>query len=374
MLHTVAALLGVLAAAPEPTCVPWLNMPGGDLPRMPTTSANAAACAQKCDAAPECLLYTFIAKGSPNHARCEPSGDEGCCWLKSAEVNGVAPVVWDKFACSQWLKVPPQSVAPSGAPSISAAVGKKNVLYIAVDDLRPELEAYGQNFTHNPNIKKLADSGLVFDNAYCQIAVCSPSRMSFLTGRRPDNAGIYNFVNHFRQSDCGVSFANVAFSAEANVVPPVHVDGFGDSGQCCSLCTQLANCTHWTYLKPACSLKGGSVGARVASTGAVSALSGSQTHSEWTSHPEAFKKAGFLTVQTGKIFHTEGELIKFFHHFFVCESFVSPLACLLPLPWSMDHLHGHVIFLPHRRGWRRKRRLDVERPGDAPEQRSALVE
>ena len=277
-------------------------MPGGDLPNMPTTSTDAAACAQKCDAAAECVLYTFVAKGSPNRAVCEPG--EGCCWLKSAEVNGVAPVIWDEFACSQWLKVPPQSFAPSGVPSSSAAT-KHNVLYIAVDDLRPELEAYGQNFTHSPNIKKLADTGLVFDNAYCQIAVCSPSRMSFLTGRRPDHAGMWNFVNHFRQADCGVSFANVAFSAEANVVAPVDVKHLGDSGQCCSLCTQLANCTHWTYITPACSLKGGSVGARAVTPGAVSALSGSQTHSEWTSHPEAFRKAGFLTVQTGKIFHTE---------------------------------------------------------------------
>jgi hypothetical protein len=38
----------------------------------------------------------------------------------------------------------------------------------------------------------------VFENAYCQISVCSPSRLSFMTGRRPDHAGMYNFINHFR--------------------------------------------------------------------------------------------------------------------------------------------------------------------------------
>jgi arylsulfatase A-like enzyme len=61
----------------------------------------------------------------------------------------------------------------------------KNVLYLVVDDLRPDLEAYGQNFTHNPNIKKLADAGIVFDNAYCQIAVQVPLSFSVSTKLEP---------------------------------------------------------------------------------------------------------------------------------------------------------------------------------------------
>ncbi len=46
-----------------------------------------------------------------------------------------------------------------------------------IDDLRPDLEVYGQAFTYNPNIRALGESSgaVVFDNAYCSIAVCSPS-------------------------------------------------------------------------------------------------------------------------------------------------------------------------------------------------------
>jgi iduronate 2-sulfatase len=48
-------------------------------------------------------------------------------------------------------------------------------------------------------VDRLAKAGTVFEHAYCQIAVCSPSRMSFLSGRRPGTSGIYNFKNHIRQ-------------------------------------------------------------------------------------------------------------------------------------------------------------------------------
>ena len=59
----------------------------------------------------------------------------------------------------------------------------RNVLFFAVDDLRPELGAYGSNIVKSPNIDALASKSMVFERAYCQIAVCSPSRASLLTGR-----------------------------------------------------------------------------------------------------------------------------------------------------------------------------------------------
>lgn len=65
-----------------------------------------------------------------------------------------------------------------------------NVLFIAVDDLRPELGAYGVSGVHTPNIDQLAEDGLLFNRAYCQEAVCGPSRSSLLTGLRPDSTGI----------------------------------------------------------------------------------------------------------------------------------------------------------------------------------------
>ena len=61
-----------------------------------------------------------------------------------------------------------------------------NVLMIAADDLRPQLGCYEQRFMHTPNIDALARSGVQFDKAYCQLAVCAPSRSSLLTGMRPD--------------------------------------------------------------------------------------------------------------------------------------------------------------------------------------------
>jgi iduronate 2-sulfatase len=75
---------------------------------------------------------------------------------------------------------------------------KLNVLFIAVDDLRPELGCYGVKGIKSPNIDALAKRGLLFNRAYCQQAVCSPSRTSLLTGRRPDTTGIYNLEDHFR--------------------------------------------------------------------------------------------------------------------------------------------------------------------------------
>ncbi|XP_019395815.1 PREDICTED: iduronate 2-sulfatase isoform X1 [Crocodylus porosus] len=77
-------------------------------------------------------------------------------------------------------------------------VGGKNVLFIVVDDLRPTLGCYGDNLVKSPNIDQLASQSVVFQNAYAQQAVCAPSRVSFLTGRRPDTTRLYDFYSYWR--------------------------------------------------------------------------------------------------------------------------------------------------------------------------------
>ena len=73
---------------------------------------------------------------------------------------------------------------------------RPNILFIAVDDLRPELSCYGSKLAVTPNIDKLARRGRLFERAYCQQAICHPSRTSLLTGTRPDTNGItHNYVN-----------------------------------------------------------------------------------------------------------------------------------------------------------------------------------
>ena len=83
-------------------------------------------------------------------------------------------------------------------PLAGAQTNKPNVLFIAVDDLRPEMGCYGNAVVKTPNMDRLAARGIVFSHAYCQQAVCSPSRSSLMTGRRPDATRVWDLVTHFR--------------------------------------------------------------------------------------------------------------------------------------------------------------------------------
>ena len=86
------------------------------------------------------------------------------------------------------------------AAATATAASRPNVLFIAVDDLRPEMGCYGNEVVKTPNIDRLAARGVVFKHAYCQQAVCSPTRSSLLTGRRPDATRVWDLNTHFRSA------------------------------------------------------------------------------------------------------------------------------------------------------------------------------
>lgn len=73
-----------------------------------------------------------------------------------------------------------------------------NFLIFFVDDLRPELGSYGADHIHSPNIDRIAEEGIQFDKAYCNVPVCGASRASLLTGLRPTPD---RFIHYYTRAD-----------------------------------------------------------------------------------------------------------------------------------------------------------------------------
>lgn len=83
----------------------------------------------------------------------------------------------------------------------AAFSGKPNILFIAVDDLKPMLGCYGDQDMITPNIDKLAQRGTVFLNNACQQSVCAPSRASLMTGTYPDTTKVYDLKTQIREAN-----------------------------------------------------------------------------------------------------------------------------------------------------------------------------
>ena len=94
----------------------------------------------------------------------------------------LCPVFWATFSCTS----PNDMVKP-------------NILFISIDDLRPALGAYGDTDAITPNLDHLADEGMTFRQAFCQSAVCAPSRASLMTGLRPDSTRVWHLGDKFRE-------------------------------------------------------------------------------------------------------------------------------------------------------------------------------
>ncbi|MEM9644946.1 MAG: sulfatase [Planctomycetota bacterium] len=94
------------------------------------------------------------------------------------------------------IRVLPFLILALAAFGSATSAEKPNVLFIAVDDLRPELGCYGSPIAVSPRLDALAADGLMFNRAYCQQAICRPSRASLMTGARPESTGLFhNYVS-----------------------------------------------------------------------------------------------------------------------------------------------------------------------------------
>ena len=86
----------------------------------------------------------------------------------------------------------------SQTSALAQQTKKPNILFIAVDDMKPELGCYGNKLIKTPNMDRLAKMGTVFMSNYCQQAVCGPTRASVMTGTRPDVTKVWDLKTQMR--------------------------------------------------------------------------------------------------------------------------------------------------------------------------------
>lgn len=86
-----------------------------------------------------------------------------------------------------------------GSAALAEPAHRPNVLLILVDDLKPVLGVYGDETAQTPNLDALAKRGIRFDLAYCNQAVCAPSRFNLMLGSHSTSTGLYDLGNHLRR-------------------------------------------------------------------------------------------------------------------------------------------------------------------------------
>ncbi|MFM7073548.1 MAG: CocE/NonD family hydrolase [Planctomycetota bacterium] len=151
------------------------------------------------------IRVTIASTGAPFYEP-NPNTGEPLTLEPPARTAVATNAVWHSQQHASRIIAPVVANAKAALPEKEAARPKApvNVLFIMADDLRCELGCYGSRAL-TPRLDKLASRGIRYDRAYCQQAVCNPSRSSLLTGKRPDTLRLWNNGTHFRERNPDVA-------------------------------------------------------------------------------------------------------------------------------------------------------------------------
>ena len=128
-------------------------------------STDPSECCSRCAENAECDSWTLQM----------PSG---ICRLKNGAIAKPSKENPSKSGTRKLAPTPGPTQPPTPG-HVPAPTGAKNVLFIVVDDLRPELGAYGMDYARTPNLDSFAKDALLFQRAYVQYSFCAPSRFHF---------------------------------------------------------------------------------------------------------------------------------------------------------------------------------------------------
>lgn len=89
----------------------------------------------------------------------------------------------------------------AGIQNSEASVNQPNILWISVEDICPHLGCYGDRYANTPNIDKLAETSILYRNAYSNAPICSPSRTSIITGMYASTLGAHHHRSFVERPD-----------------------------------------------------------------------------------------------------------------------------------------------------------------------------